>query len=93
MVRTWKETEDFIKKTALICERAEKMNIRQGTRITAMMDIDHAVKHFHINLDKWLTADDFNFAHDFIGIQSHIDRVHGGAFDNTFLPLFAEVAQ
>lgn len=89
MKRTWKQTEEFINLSAKICERAESMGIRKGTRITAMVDIDHAVKHFHIDLQKWLDADDFNFAHDFIGIQNHIDRVNGGAFDNTFLPRFA----
>ena len=64
------------------------MGIRRGSRITAQMDVDLAAEHFNIRLADWLNADAFNFAHDFIEIQNHIDRVNK-TFDNRFLPRFA----
>lgn len=73
---------------ARICTRAEEMGIRCGSRITAQMDVDLAADHFKMRLADWLSADAFNFAHDFIGIQNHIDRVNK-TFDNRFLPRFS----
>ena len=73
---------------ARICTRAEEMGIRRGSRITAQMDVDLATDHFNIKLADWLNADALNFAHDFIEIQTHIDRVNK-TFDNRFLPRFA----
>ena len=73
---------------ARICTRAEEMGIRRGSRITAQMDVDLADKHFNLRLADWLNADAFNFAHDFIEIQNHIDRANK-TFDNRFLPRFA----
>lgn len=73
---------------ARICTRAEEMGIRRGSRITAQMDVDLAAEHFNLRLADWLNADAFNFAHDFIEIQNHIDRVNK-TFDNRFLPRFA----
>lgn len=81
--------ERYLKYVA-ICERAERMGIRQGNRMSALMDIESADKKFNLRLDDWLNADDFNFAHDFSGIQNHIER---GAFPATdfglFIPRFA----
>lgn len=74
---------------ARICTRAEEMGIRRGSRITAQMDVDLAAKHFNLRLADWLNADAFNFAHDFIEIQNHIDRVNK-TFYNCFLPRFAD---
>lgn len=73
---------------AKICTRAESMGIRQGSRLTATMDVDFAADYFKMRLTDWLNADAFNFAHDFVGIQSHINRVKR-TFDNRFLPRFA----
>lgn len=73
---------------AKICTRAENMGIRKGSRTTATLDVDLAADHFKMRLSDWLEADDFNFAHDFVGIQNHIDRVQK-TFDNRFLPRFA----
>lgn len=73
-----------------ICERAEKMGIRVGDRMTALMDIESADIKFNMRLDEWLQADDFNFAHDFSGIQRNIER---GSFPaqgfGFFVPRFA----
>ena len=38
------------------------------------MDIESADKKFNMRLDDWLQADDFNFAHDYCGIQNNIKR-------------------
>ena len=48
----------------------QKMGIAIGDHITQMMDVDHAHKQFTMRLEEWLKADDFNFAHDFCGIQT-----------------------
>lgn len=52
------------------------------------MDVNLAADHFNMKLNEWAEADDFNFAHDFVGIQNHIDRITK-TFDNRFLPRFA----
>lgn len=85
---TAEQTVERMNLVTRICVRAEEMGIRQGSRMTAMMDVDFADEHFKMKLTDWLNADAFNFAHDFIGIQNHIDRV-AKAFDNRFLPRFA----
>lgn len=71
-----------------IVVRAQKMGITIGDHITQMMDVDHANKQFNLRLEDWLKADDFNFTHDFCGIQRHIDRSTGKVGD-FFLPRFA----
>ena len=73
---------------AKICGRASKAGIAQGSMMTNMMDMQLATDHFNMRLEEWLAADDFNFAHDYIGIQNHIDRINK-TFDNRFLPRFA----
>ena len=73
-----------------ICSRAEKMNLLQGMKFNAIMDIESADLKFNLDLDGWLDADDFNFAHDFIGIRSNIDRsVYPATNFGYFLPRFA----
>lgn len=73
-----------------IVVRAHKMGIAVGDCITQMMDVDHAHKQFNLRLEDWLNADDFNFAHDFCGIQRHIDR-STGSVGGFFLPRFARM--
>lgn len=74
-----------------IAERAEKMGIYHGERHTLLMDIESADKVFNLRLEDWLKADDFNFAHDVVGIVNNIDRNKFPATDfNLFVPRFAE---
>lgn len=68
-----------------IVERAEENNIAFLGKMSLLMDMELAYKHFNLDLDKLLTADDFNFAHDVCGIQRHIDRENLD-FLNHFLP-------
>ena len=77
-------------KYAKICERAEKMKISTSERVSAMMDVESADKKFNMRLDDWLNADDFNFAHDYCGIQNNINRNEFPATDfGYFLPRLA----
>lgn len=71
-----------------IVERAEHVGIGRGTRITRMMDIQNAHKQFNLRLDDMLAADDFDFAHDFIGIQTNMNRLTG-RIENLFVPRYA----
>ena len=82
--------EKLLKKYVEICNRAGGMGIIQGDRIDALMDIERADKKFNLRLDDWLNADDFNFKHDFCGIQNHIKRDTFPAKDfGFFVPRFA----
>ena len=83
------EKERYLKYVK-ICERAERMKIDTGDRMGALMDIESADKKFNMRLDDWLQADDFNFTHDYCGIQNNIKRGEFPATDfGFFLPRFA----
>lgn len=90
------QTEDAAKREdmwrilqlAEIAARAERLGISRTDRLTSVLDIELADKHWHLRLNDWMNADDFNFAHDFVGIQNHIDR-ETKSFDNRFVPRFA----
>lgn len=73
-----------------IAERAEEMGIYNGERMTLLMDIESADDVFNIRLEDWLEADNFNFAHDLVGIVNNIDRSNFPATEfNLFVPRFA----
>ena len=57
-----------------IAERAEELSIYHGERMTLLMDIESADNAFNMRLEDWLEADNFNFAHDVVGIVNNIDR-------------------
>lgn len=82
-----KELEIFNLKVRII-ERAESMNITKGLRSTRVLDLDHACDQFDMRLADWLAADDEHFAHDWIGIQSNINR-QTGRIENHFVPRFS----
>lgn len=75
-----------------IAERAEEMGIYNGERMTLMMDIGNADRAFNLRLEELLNAEDYDFAHDVIGIVNHIDRskypVTADDF-NLFIPRYA----
>ena len=71
-----------------ILNRAKAMGITWGDRITQAMDIMNADDQFDLDLEDWLNADDENFAHDFIGIQNHMNR-ETMRCENFFVPRFA----
>lgn len=72
-----------------ICERAEKMDISAGERITLIMDLENAHKDVGLNLAGLLAADDMNFAHDVAGIQRHMNR-STGKLEDFFVPRYAK---
>lgn len=73
-----------------IAKRAENSGLYKGERLSLLMDIESADNKFNLRLDDWLTADDFNFAHDLVGIVNNIDRTNFPATDfGYFLPRFA----
>lgn len=72
-----------------IAERAEQMGIYHGERISLLMDIENADNIFNMRLEDWLQADNFNFAHDIVGIVNNIDRSKYPAEITRFLPRFA----
>ena len=79
-------------KYADIMCRATVMGLMYPEQATdRMMDIESADRKFNLRLDNWFNADDFNFAHDFIGIRDIINRENG--FPATdfgfFVPRFA----
>lgn len=77
-----------------ICEKAEKLGICNSDRTGALMDIKSADQKFHLRLNDWMNADDFNFAHDFCGIQNNIVRDSFPATDfGLFIPRFAELSR
>lgn len=80
---------------AKIVDRAERMEITQGSRFTCMMDIEIIADKYNLDLEAFLNADDSNFSHDFIGIQNNIQGRAGGKtavrLGNFFLPRFARV--
>ena len=71
-----------------IAQRAEGMDLYKGERVTFLMDIENADKAFNLRLEDMLNADDFNFAHDVVGIVSNINRRNPTDF-NLFVPRFA----
>ena len=89
-VRSKKRNNERPSKYSAICRRAEAMRILQTGRIEALMDIESAEQKFNLRLDDLLEANDFNFAHDFIGIQNNIERDGFPAIDfGLFVPRFA----
>lgn len=68
------------------------MNKKEAT--DRMMDIESADLKFNMRLDDWLKADDFNFAHDFLGIRDNIVRNEFPSKDfGFFIPRFAGTYQ
>lgn len=59
--------------------------IRQSKFLTLLIDLDKAVEHLDLDLDRLLTADNWDFVHDIYGIHQHIDR-STETFDGLFLP-------
>lgn len=80
--------KERFEKIIKIIEKAEAMGIGQGDRITRILDIENADKQFNLDLDDWLNADNLDFAHDFIGIQNHMNR-ETGLCEDFFVPRFA----
>ena len=85
---TTKMTKQDYETISLIIDRSEEMGIGFGDRITRFMDIEFAHKEFNLRLEEFLNAKDFDFVHDFCGIQKSIDRRNLKWNDDCFVPRF-----
>ena len=73
-----------------IAKRAEEMELYNGERMTLLMDLESADNVFNLRLEDLLKADNFNFAHDVLGIMSNINRSEFPAKDfGLFVPRYA----
>lgn len=57
-----------------VAERAEEIEIYNGERLKLLMDLENADNVFNLRLEDLLNADNFNFAHDVVGIVNNINR-------------------
>lgn len=57
-------------------------------RQTVLMDLCACQNSCPLNLPALLHADDFNFIHDMVGIERHMNR-RNGKLEGCFLPRFA----
>lgn len=57
-----------------IAKRAKEMELYKGERFTLLMDLEYADNAFNLRLEDLLNADNFNFAHDVVGIVNNINR-------------------
>lgn len=71
-----------------IAKRAEEMGLYNGERFTLLMDLEHADNAFNLRLEDLLNADNFNFAHDVVGIVNNINRETKDF--GLFVPRYAE---
>jgi hypothetical protein len=81
--------KEDLDKILLIVKRSEKMHFGYGDRLTRFMDIEFAHEKFNLDLDGFLNADEFNFCHDFLGIQEGINRPAHKWENDLFVPRFA----
>ena len=73
-----------------IAKRAEEMDLYNGERMTLLMDLESADNVFNLRFEDLLKADDYNFAHDVLGIMSNINRSEFPAKDfGLFVPRYA----
>lgn len=86
-----KDKEVFLK-IVDIAKRAENKELLAFDRMSLIMDLESANEEFDLRLDALLDADDFNFAHDIIGIQNNLDR-KTKKMKNFFVPRYASVSK
>jgi len=92
----WDVNEEEMALIHQIVDRGEALMKAQDLpapdRVDMLMDLTacHA-NGTPLRLEAMLNADDFNFAHDFFGIQNHIDR-DTAAMTDCFLPRFADTS-
>jgi len=86
----WNTTKEDFETIIKIVERAESLlKGCVGNRMTNLMDIEACHCNGNpLELQRFLEADDENFAHDFLGIQRHINR-RTGQLEDFFVPRFS----
>lgn len=71
-----------------IAKRADEMGLLIFDKVSLMMDLEVANEEFNLRLDEFLKSDNFNFSHDVVGIQQHVDR-ENRKMVRIFVPRFA----
>ncbi|MFB6499740.1 DUF6874 family protein [Bacillus haynesii] len=71
-----------------IAKRAEEKNLLMFDRMSLIMDLECVNEEFNLRIEDLLNADDFNFAHDILGIQNNLNR-EKRKMENLFVPRFA----
>ena len=80
--------EDF-ELIVAICERAEQLGITTyGDRFTMILDIENAHKQFTLRLSEMLNGPEYDFCHDFVGIQANMNR-RTCKIETLFVPRYA----
>lgn len=76
--------------TDLICKIADRAVAMYGCRkIDIVMDLCCCIEGgCDLDLEKLLSADDFNFGHDICGIHTHLNH-ETKKFEHCFLPRFS----
>lgn len=82
-----KEAQDFLIILDIV-ERASKKGYLMFDSLSLSMDLEFTHKQFNLRLQELLKADDFNFAHDIIGIQNNLNR-QTKQMENYFVPRYA----
>lgn len=80
--------KETLEKIVEIAKRAERMELLAFERMSLIMDLNSAHEEFNLRLDDLLNADDYNFAHDIIGIQNNINRSER-KMEGLFVPRYA----
>lgn len=78
--------EDY-SKIVDIAKRADKEGLLVFDRFSLIMDLQVVHNTIGLRLDDLLNADNFNFAHDIIGIQNNMNR-ETKELENCFLPRY-----
>ena len=84
-------TKEESKIVARIVQRAQKLLKKKLDIMSENMDITaaHCNNGDGLRLKEFLEADAFNFIHDYVGINNHIDR-KTGKLTKGFLPRFSK---
>ena len=76
---------DRIVKRAMVASRKHNLGLDV---VSVEMDIKAVHLKTRLELERWVSADDFNFAHDVCGIIRHLDR-ETGKLKDYFVPRFS----
>lgn len=68
-----------------VVERADNLGLLAFDRLSLMMDLNVAFNQCKIDIDRLNNFDEFNFIHDVVGIQRHINR-QTGLIEDHFIP-------
>lgn len=71
-----------------VADRANSMGLLKSDIVTFLIDLDVVDMYFDVRYQDWLDGPAFDFAHDVVGIQTHVDREYH-TMDGRFMPRYA----